>query len=50
MQSSVSVTSRKTLDITGLGAMSSVAVRRTQLLGKKEYFASSHFGMRLDHF
>lgn len=39
MQSSVSVRSRKTLDITGLGVMSNMAVIRIQLLGEKKYFA-----------
>lgn len=50
MQSSTSVISGKTLDVTGLGVMNSMAVIRIHLLGEKEYFAPQCFGMRLDHF
>lgn len=38
------------MHITGLGVMSSMAVIRTQQLGKEEYFASQYFDTRLDHF
>lgn len=34
---------RKTVHLTGLGVMSSMAVMRTQLLGEKEYFVSQYF-------
>lgn len=50
IQSSISVRPRKTVHLTGLGVMSSMAVIRTQLLGKKEYFASQYFDTKLDHF